>query len=456
MSELEIAARVLIVDDEEAMRVFLRRALKRQGYDPSVAESGDIAKLRLADESFDLLISDLKMPGCDGMELLGWCRRELPQLPVIVMTGHGSIRSAIDALKQGAENYITKPFDRDEILRAAEAALRARRLAAENRLLRRLLDDGPRFEGLIGASPPMRMVYRRIEEIAARDGGVLLLGESGTGKGAVAQALHARSPRAAKPFVTFSCPSVPPNLLAGELFGVERGAFTGADRSRAGAVQRAEGGTLFLDEIGELPLEAQPTLLRLLEERVVTPLGGRVAEPVDLRIVAATHRDLHAMVREGQFRDDLFYRLNVFPLELPALRERRGDIPDLMRHFFARLGVEEERIESELRQRLLTYDWPGNVRQLENLVERLVALAGEGPIGGALLPEEFLAAPESSGEEDWLPLKDAVAGFEAGYLNRLLRETRGNISEAARRAGVSRPTLHAKLGQLGIDAARFR
>jgi DNA-binding NtrC family response regulator len=448
------AAKILVVDDEESMRVFLRRALERAGYDVQVESEGRAAMRHLSESSCDLLLTDIRMPEMDGLSLLDEVRRRFSHLPVLMMTAQASIPDAVDAMRRGAQNYVTKPFDRQLILKAVDDALATGRLSAENRMLRRLLEEGRRFEGLVGSSAPMRALYRQIDQVAPREGVVLIRGESGTGKELVARAIHARSTRSPGAFVAFHCAAVPAALLAAELFGVEEGAFTGARKSRRGAVGRAEGGTLFLDEIGELPLDLQPTLLRLLESGEVVSLGGKEARRPELRILAATNRDLVAEVEAGRFRRDLYYRLNVFPLEVPPLRQRREDLADLVRHFLALAGHDEEAIDLETLALLESRTWPGNVRELENTVARMVALAGGGRIGPEQVPEELRAAEEPS--TTLPPFRAAVADFERSYLEKLLAATEGNVSEAARRAGVSRPALHAKLQALGIDPDRYR
>ena len=456
MSSQGEAGRILIVDDEEAMRVFMRRSLEREGYDVTVAADGEEALRAAEGASFDLVITDLAMPGMTGMELLAELRRRRPGTVVIVMTGYGSISSAVQALKGGAVDYVTKPFEREEILRAVQAVLQASQLRAENRLLKRLLEEGRRFEGLVGSSAAMRSLYSRIEQVAARDGVALIHGESGCGKELVARAIHARSSRCAGPFVAFHAASMPAGLVAAELFGSTEGAFTGA-RERPGAARRASGGTLFLDEIGEIPLDVQPALLRLLQSGEVTALGSTRTESVDLRVVAATHRDLPSLVESGRFRQDLFFRLNVFPIEVPPLVRHREDIPDLIRHFLAIHGGEGLRLDLEAAAHLERHRWPGNVRELENVIVRMVALANGETLGVELLPEEIRnAGTEAPAGEEVAGFKEAVAAFERRFLDRLLAQHGGNISEAARHTGLSRPTLHAKITQHRLDPDRYR
>lgn len=460
MTEDQIAeARLLVVDDEEAMRAFLERALRREGFRTVAVSNGREACERMtAGEEYDLVLTDLRMPEMGGMELLHWMRSHHARVPVLVMTGHGSISNAVEALRAGAENYVTKPFDRDEIRKAVRDALLKGRLAAENRVLKGLLEEGRRFEGMVGSSAPMRRLYSQIDAVAERSGTVLVTGETGTGKELVARALHARSPRAEGPFIAFHCASMPPSIISAELFGVEEGAFTGASRSRLGAVGRAEGGTLFLDEVGDIPTEVQPALLRLLDASETTAVGSNETRIADVRIVAATHRDLGERVASGALRQDLFFRLNVFPVDVPALRKRREDIPDLVRHFLALRGHDEGVMSLEALALLEAGAWPGNVRQLENTIDRMIALRGEETLGPESIPDDVQAAADSpaSTDESGRPLKEAVTAFERRYLTRLLERVRGNVSAAAREAGISRPTLHAKIQQLRIDPDRFR
>lgn len=451
--------RVLVVDDEEAIRVFLERCLKKHGLHVTTSSGVADARDRLSVVGFDLVISDLRMPDGDGLEILRGLREDNKSTPFLVMTGFGSIKNAIEAVRAGAADYITKPFEREEMLEAVDAALANARLRQENRLLRELLDEGARFEGIVGTSPPMRELYRLIDEVAPREGCVLITGESGVGKELVARAVHRRSSRSAGPFVAFHCAAVPSNLLSAELFGVEKGAFTGAKSSRKGAVGRARGGTLFLDEIGDLPLDVQPLLLRLLEGGDIVRVGGSEEDATDVRIVAATNRDLSEDC--GDLREDLFYRLNVFPLHVPPLRSRRSDVSELLEFFLDRDAPDGPVLSLEAQASLESYDWPGNVRQLENIVARMLARSTTQLLLPEDVPDECREPArdilESAADPQHPePFKAAVARFERGYLTRLLSATGGNISEAARRAEVSRPTLHARLARYSIDAARFQ
>lgn len=448
--------RILVVDDEESMRLFLVRMLSRKGYDVSEAADGLAAKDLIQKESFDLVLTDLRMPRMEGMALLAWIVDQKIRLPVIVMTGYGSIPSAIEALKTGAENYVTKPFEKSEILKAVDAALETGRLAAENKQLKKLLEEGRRFGQLIGSSAPMRALFDQIDAVANRRGTVLIQGESGTGKELVARAIHERSDRSAGPFVPVHLGAIPENLVASELFGVVKGAFTGATADRTGSVERAHGGTLFLDEIGDASLEVQIAILRLLEHGEMTQVGSSQTSIVDTRIVVATNRSLSSLVEAKEFRQDLYYRLNVFALEVPPLRRRKEDLTDLAKHFLALNGEDGRELPMSVMAILQSHDWPGNVRELENIIERMLVLSGGAELSKEHLPEELLLLAETPSREEALPLKVAVAEFEKVHIEEALRATSGNVSAAARQLEVSRPTLHGKILMYRIDPDLYR
>lgn len=447
---------VLVVDDEESMRVFLRRTLEREGYQVELAIDGLQAQQRLEEKTFDLVISDLMMPGLDGLGLLHWSQSRKLSPPFLIMTGYGSIPSAIEALKAGADNYFTKPFDREEIVKATSSALEKGRLSRENRVLKQLLEEGRQFEGLIGSSHAMRQLYAQIDAVADRQGAVLIGGESGTGKELVARAIHRRSPRRDGPFVPFHCSALPESLFAAELFGALEGAYTGSTRARQGCALRANGGTLFLDEIGDLPLSVQPALLGLLENSEIRALGADESQQLDIRVVAATNRNLIELVEKGEFRQDLYFRLNVFPLLVPPLRRRKTDVPDLVQHFCALNDRPDTSPSLEAASVLQSYYWPGNVRQLENTIERMLTLSDAKILGIEDLPPECLEAGEEDREPESKKLKDAMANFERAYLEKLLAQVKGNVSEAARQAGVSRPTLHGKIQSYRLDPDQYR
>jgi DNA-binding NtrC family response regulator len=389
--------RVLVVDDEEAARLSLGKILKEDHYDVLLAADGEEALRVLGEENPEILLTDLRMPGMDGHELLLRVRQAFPDVAVLLMTAHGTIRSAVQALREGAEDYLTKPIDVEELEHLLDRILKRNRLIAETRLLRQRLDEKYRFENIIGQSAEMLEVFRLIEQVAPSQASILITGESGTGKELIAQAIHQRSPRREAPFVKVSCAALPETLLESELFGHERGAFTGALARRPGRFEMAAGGTIFLDEIGDVPASMQVKLLRFLQERQFERLGGNRTLMVDVRVLAATHRSLPALVREGKFREDLFYRLNVIEMPLPPLRARPQDIPLLVDFFIRRYatinGKPVTGVSDDTLTAMMGYAWPGNVRELEHAVERAVILARHETLDVSLFPGLPSAAP---------------------------------------------------------------
>jgi two-component system, NtrC family, response regulator HydG len=454
--------RILIVDDEAGVRFALAELLRDAGHDVVEAEHAPAALAALDAAGADVVISDLNMPAMSGLALLEEIRARHPRLLFVLLTAHGDERVAVEALKLGAYHYVPKPFDNDEILAVIERAREVLALRSENRRLRAELDGV--IPGIIADAPAMRDALRIVERAAATDVTVLVTGESGTGKEVVAQVLHDRSRRAAGPFVALNCSALPAELVESELFGHVRGAFTGADRDREGRFAAAGGGTLFLDEIGDLAPAAQAKLLRALEERSVTPLGSNRAVNVDARIVAATNRPLEALVREGGFREDLLFRLSVVQIQLPPLRERRGDIAALATHFIAHFAERHGRSPLPLgegaRRALLAHDWPGNVRELRNVIERAVVLAEGDAIEAADLP-----ASVSTGNTPIRPADAALAeltwaearartleSFERLFLTAALERNGGNVSATARALGLHRQSLQKMLRRLGVGA----
>ncbi|MBW1877017.1 MAG: sigma-54-dependent Fis family transcriptional regulator [Deltaproteobacteria bacterium] len=450
-----MVSRILIVDDEPSIRKVLTAHLQRLGHEIQTAEDGGAAIGFLEQDTFHLVVSDLKMPVVDGMALLRWVTDNQPGLPVILITAHGTVDSAVEAIKRGAFDYITKPFDRDELQGVINKAL-----TVEQRNTRRFHPEpGGRFK-IVGNTPAMCELYQLVEKVAPSPTTVLITGESGTGKELVARALHAHSDRKDEPFIQINCGAIPENLFEAELFGYERGAFTGAVSSKPGRFELADGGTLFLDEVGELPRDMQVKILRALQERHIDRVGGLKPLEVNVRVIAATNVDLHQAVKEGSFREDLYYRLNVIPLHLPALRARTDDIPLLVEHFLTkfndRLGKSVQRVAPEALAALLVYPWPGNIRELENLMERSILLAdGEtlhlndlpGLRGGGLAqpPEEEL---------DALGLKEYVrvhtAKLERARIQLALKREDHNVTRAARRLGISRKSLQTKMKEYGL------
>jgi two-component system response regulator HydG len=381
--------RILVVDDEESHRIMLRTVLKAEGYQVAEAADGTEAVRAVEQEPFDLILLDIRMTTMDGIEALTEIRRISPLVPVLIMTAYASVKTAVEALKAGAFEYLTKPLDIEELKILIEKALELYQLRAENIALKERLGDRFDFAKIIGRSPKMKEVFDTLSLVAPTDATVLILGESGTGKELVANSIHHNSPRASQPFIKVSCAALPETLLEGELFGHEKGAFTGAIARREGRFQLAHRGTIFLDEVGEMSMTTQTKLLRVLQEKEFEPLGSTRTVKVDVRVIAASNKDLEREVKEGRFREDLFYRLNVVPVSLPALRERKEDIPALAIHFFAvyrdKNKKETKDISRKAMDLLMRYDWPGNIRELENCVERAVILAR----GKSLPPQTF-------------------------------------------------------------------
>ena len=475
MTQSPTPARVLIADDEDGLRWVLEKGLRQAGYEVTAVRDGDEALRAFSDAPFDLVFLDIRMPGTDGLTVLAKLRALAGDAHVIVMTAHGTMETAIQAMQRGAYDYLAKPFDLDEVLLLAERALAAGRLTQEVARLKTGLQEVWEFGALIGRHPRMQEVYKTIGRIAASDVTVLLRGESGTGKELVARAIHHYSRRAGRPFVAVSSAAIPGTLLESELFGHERGAFTDAKERKLGKLELAHGGTLFLDEIGDMPSELQTKLLRALQERTIERVGGQESLRIDVRVLAATNRDLETMMREGRFREDLFYRLNVVTVTLPPLRERRRDVPLLVEHLLAKYAMElgERGVAPEALDRLVGHDWPGNVRELENVVQRAMVMA----TSGVILPEHLPIGPVSAAasvaidatleeiierkllecvrglrEHASANLYDLMVGLvEKPLLRAVLRETGGNQVRAAQILGINRNTLRKKLTEHGIE-----
>jgi DNA-binding NtrC family response regulator len=465
---------LLIVDDEPFTQQFLSMVLAPLGFEVLVANHTAGAEAILAQREVALLFLDIKMPGEDGLSFLKrW--GEVPlcgaRPEVVMITGHGSVASAVEAMKLGAADYMEKPFDSPEaVALVVERVMVKRRLSQENRRLREQLRD--RFGDMVGTSAPMRLLYQVIERVSPLPITVLIRGESGTGKELVARSVHARSDRASRPMMALNCAAIPEGLLESTLFGHEKGAFTGADRARAGYFEEAQGGTLFLDEIGDMSMTLQARLLRVLQEKTFTRVGGVRPMEADVRIIAATHRDLPAMVREGSFREDLYYRLKVVELHVPPLRARGPEDLRLLAAAFlertaARFGRPNAALTPALLRALEVHDWPGNVRELEHTITRMVALAPSDALGPEDLPPDFptRARPPAVTPAGGLPalapdlshpLEEARAQFEEDYLRAVLQQTEGNISRAAEIAGIARQHLHRKLKLYGIDTNNYK
>jgi DNA-binding NtrC family response regulator len=460
---------ILVVDDEPDMVENCARILRRAGHECLTATDAREALGLVETERPDLLLTDLKMPGLDGMELLRRAHEMDPALPVILITAFATIEAAVAAVKEGAFDFLPKNFTVDQLRVAVERGLRERALQLENRNLRAQLTRTFGLENIVGTSPAMARVFELVKKAARSDANILVVGESGTGKELVARALHANSARAPQPFVPVDCASLPEQLLESELFGHEKGAFTGAVRAKRGLIEADDRGTLFLDEIGELPLALQAKLLRTLQERQVRRVGGTALLDVDVRLVSATNRDLRASVGKGQFRDDLFYRVNVIEIRLPPLRERAGDVRLLAQTFLARYGGDRIRgFEAGALAALEVHSWPGNVRELQNVIERACALADGDQVTRRDLPDSVLegargpgplAAGAGAGEAlpstaTDLSLKDAkdqwLQTLEAAYLRQVLDRHEGNISAAAKAAGIDRKTFHRLVNKYRI------
>jgi DNA-binding NtrC family response regulator len=446
-------ARVLVVDDEPSLRRVAQYRLAEAGYEVALAEDGAKGLAAFAEFAPDLVITDVRMPGMAGDALAVEILRREPGLPVIVVTGHGSVADAVKAMRSGVTDYVLKPVSWDEMLIAVERALSSAALRRENRRLRSAMTERTRFTEIVGRSGAMSSLFAQMERLLDVDTTVLLQGESGTGKELVARALHFQGRRAAGPFVPVNCGAIPRDLVESQLFGHERGAFTGAERLHRGSFEQAHGGTLFLDEIGEIPPAAQVSLLRVLTERRVTRVGGEAAVPVDVRVIAATNRDLVTAAEEGDFRRDLYYRLAVVPLQLPPLRQRGDDVLLLASAFLRRHAGRDVPIEPDAVQALRDYAWPGNVRELENAVEQAVVM---GSRGGALraadLPQ-WIREPKRA-----VPSKDAdvppegvnLEQIEAYWIRATLRKTGGNRTHAARLLGITRQALLYRMEKHGI------
>jgi DNA-binding NtrC family response regulator len=448
------AMKILLAEDEKSIAVTLRDAMRDAGHNVQVVGDGRTALDLLRGEDFDCLVSDIRMPGLDGLALLKAAREIRTDLPIILMTAYGSIDLAVQAMKLGAHDFLAKPFLNEEVLVRLERLEKHIALTAECRRLSAQLKDGQPVGPFIGESRAMREVFSLIEAVAAGDATVLVEGESGTGKELVAEALHYNSPRRNAPLVKLSCAVFPEGLIEDELFGHERGAFTDAREARAGRFERASGGTFFLDDIDDLPPQTQVKFLRVLQERTVERLGGKQPIPVDVRIVGATKVDLTAAVREKRFREDLFYRMNVVTIRVPPLRERLDDIPNLVAHFIRKYGKGREfAVQPETLRAMMAYAWPGNVRELEHAVERAIALAGsERFLNPAHL---FRPAPVQEGQRPSAPigsLDAEVRRAEIAHIRRVLEYTKGHKGEASQILGISRKNLWEKMKQYEIKS----
>ncbi len=449
--------KILIVDDEQIMCEMLADDLKRHGFQPTWCISSEKALDILKTQSFDVLLADLNLPNMNGIELCERVVANRPDIPVIVITAFGSMETVIAAIRAGAYDFVNKPIDTEFLVLALDRAVKHRGLQEKVKLLDKALKKSHRFDKLIGESPLMGKLMNRLERVADTETSILIAGETGTGKELVARALHKRSRRRKNPFVAVNCAALPDSLLENELFGHKRGAFTDAKADRRGLFLQAHGGTLFFDEIGDIPLSLQPKLLRSLEERSVRPIGGTSEVPFDVRIIAATNRDIETAIEEGRFREDLYYRINVIQIDLPPLRERGADILLLARHFVEQFAIRADKqiagISNAAAEKLLNYSWPGNVRELRNTIERAVVLTGYEKISVDDLPEKirdyksswFLL--ESDTPSELVPVQEV----ERRYILHVLKTVGGNKTLAAKVLGLDRKTLYRKLEHYKVD-----
>lgn len=445
-----VSTKVLVVDDEESGREFCAEVLKSLGIDTQVAESGTRALAILESRQIDIVLADVRMPDLSGTELLKIVRRNYPEIDVVILTGYGSIPAAVQAIKLGAYDYISKPFQVDDLKHVVQRIVEKQELASENRLLRERLKTHQGLGGLVGTSEKMQKIYSLIVKVAAKRHPVLILGESGTGKELVARAIHAYSPWKEKPFVPVDCSALTPTLIESELFGHVRGAFTGASQTRPGLLASARGGTIFLDEIVELPVELQAKVLRALQEREIRPIGSNERTRLEARIIAATNQDVDVAIKRGTVRKDLYFRLNVVSIKMPPLRDRKGDIPALVHYFIDRYGEADDGftgISYDAMTRLMNYDWPGNVREVENCIQRALVL-GSGPLIQVKdLPSNLL---HHVGRADEGPEVSTFEELERRAILQALEVTGGDRLHAAKLLGIGKTTIYRKLKEYGL------
>jgi two-component system response regulator GlrR len=449
--------KILVVDDDRGLLTLMKARLKAAGYQVTLAGGGEEAIACAQNDIFSAAVLDLKMEDTDGITLMEKLFKIQPYLSVIILTAHGTIERAVEATKKGAYDFITKPFDAKDLLYRLEKALEVGKLKVEVERLRSLVRERYQFDGVIASSEKMQQILKQVSQIASTDSTICLYGESGTGKELMAKTIHLSSPRTKGPFVAINCGAIPEGLLENELFGHSKGAFTGADQPKKGLIQQADGGTLFMDEIAELSPPLQVKLLRVFQELEFYPVGGIQPVKINIRLIAATNQDLWKAIREGKFREDLYYRIHVIPVFLPPLRERQEDIPLLAQHFLQHFNREMKKeiqgFSPEAMQRLMLHSWPGNVRELANVVERAVALAREGAISNDHL---LLGREEKTADRRLLPLNEAREEFERAYVTQVLTETRGNVSRAASLAGRYRAEFYKLLHKYNLNPADFK
>jgi DNA-binding NtrC family response regulator len=432
---------ILVADDERIVRESLRDWLENVGYKVAIAESGEEALRIIKQKKIKIMLADLIMPGIDGIELMKEAKKIAPTIATVIITAYGSVQTAISAIKEGAHDYIEKPFCPEKVELLINNLVEHQNLIEENISLRRKIEDRYNFEGIIAKSPKMLKIFELIKTVAPTSATILIIGKTGTGKEVIARAIHQQSPRRNKPFIATSCASLPESLLESEIFGHEKGSFTGAVERKKGKFEAGDQGTLFLDEIGEINANTQIHLLRALEEKKITRVGGNEEIDVDVRVIAATNRNLKTMVKQEKFREDLYYRLNVVTIDLPTLKDRREDILPLAEHFLKKYSVENNKniknLSPEVVEFMLNYSWPGNVRELENMIERGVILSKNKAINLAEIPQDVIHPTPAEGR--------TVEAVMKNHIINVLEETKGNISEAAKILGVQRMTLYNKL-----------
>ena len=450
-----MSKRILVVEDEDRLRRVIQLQLTDAGYEVDLAPNGTDA-LRFVDRA-DLVLTDLKLPDMDGLEVLTHARQLNPAAPVVLMTAFGTVETAVDAMKKGAADFVLKPFSLDHLMSVIERALEMRSLRRENQLLKQELSQRYQFDNIIGRSDAMKEIFSTIARVAPSRATVLLCGESGVGKDMIARSLHFHSPRRDKAFVKIDCTAIPENLMESELFGYEKGAFTGAQQTKPGKFEQADGGTAFLDEIGDVPASIQVKLLRVLQDREFERLGSNKVRQIDVRILAATNVDLRAALEQGSFREDLYYRLNVVPINIPPLRERKEDVPFLAKHFLDRFASESARTGVTLTQdgldRLLSYHWPGNVRELENVIERSLLLSNNDTLKAADIKLDMAPRPKAAaGDAPFVPDGMTLDEYEQAIIREAMRRANGNKSQAARILGLTRNALRYRLDQMGMNS----
>ncbi len=443
---------ILVVDDDPSLLTLLKMRLHSMGFSVTACGSGTDALSHAQEEPYDFAILDLRLPDRDGLDLMEELHQYQTNLPVLILTAHGCIPNAVQAMKKGAYGYLTKPFEDKELQESIDKALNTKRMSEEIQRLQLLVNELYGLENVVARSSEMHKILQQVARVAKTDTTVCIAGETGTGKEVIARVIHCNSPRAAKPFMAVNCAAIPETLFESELFGHVKGAFTGAHQNKKGLIQSADKGTLFLDEIGEMPISLQGKLLRAIQNREILPVGGQVAAKVDVRIIAATNKDLEEAVKEGRFREDLYYRIHVVPLHLPPLRQRREDIPSLAQFFLKRSMEHHHKVvkgfSPEAMQALVTYHWPGNVRELENTIERAVVMSPQNIITEEFLPLSPQESSVSSGQLQ--PLTEAKENFEREYLRDLLKATQGNISRASQIAGRYRADFYKLLKKYGL------